>query len=252
MKRSYITIIVLFILFPFIACPVFALDIPALTGRVNDYAGILGSSQEAELDGMLREAEEKTSSQVVLLTIPSLSGEVLEDFSIRVVQKWKLGQEGLDNGVLLLVAMAERKIRIEVGYGLESILTDAKSAYIIRELMVTQFKKGNYFAGIRSGLSAVTGIIKKDFDITPEQLAKFREAEKDSKGTQIPFGMIVFIIIIILSFFKRGTRGGGFRGAAPWILFGGSSGRSSFGGGFSGGFSGGGGGFGGGGASGGW
>jgi len=255
MKRSYIIIIFLLILLPLIDCPLSALDIPALKGRVNDYAGILGGGQEAELDGMLRAVEEKTSSQVVLLTIPSLSGEVLEDFSLRVVEKWKLGQEGLDNGVLLLVAMAERKIRIEVGYGLESILTDAKGSYIIRALMVTQFKKGNYFAGIKSGLSAVTGIINKDFDITPEQLAKFRKKEKGAKGDHVPVGMIVFIIIIILSFFKRGTRGRGYSSAASWMLFGGSSsGRSSFGGGggFSGGFSGGGGSFGGGGASGGW
>jgi uncharacterized protein len=220
---------------------------------VNDYAGILSSGQEVELDGILRKTEEKTSSQVVLLTISSLSGEVLEYFSIRILKKWKLGQEGLDNGVLLLVAIAERKIRIEVGYGLESILTDAKSSYIIRELIVAHFKKGNYFAGIKSGLSAVTGIINKDFDITPEQLAKFRKKEKGVKGGHVPVGMIVFIIIIILSFFKRGTRGRGYRSAAPWILFGGGgSGRSSFGGGFSGGFSGGGGSFGGGGASGGW
>jgi len=252
MKRSAIIIIMsFFILLSLTTPPMFALDVPALKGRVNDYAGILNSSQEAELNSLLRETEEKTSSQVVLLTIASLSGEVLEDFSIRVVDKWQLGQGGLDNGVLLLVSMAERKIRLEVGYGLESILTDAKGSYIIRELMVSHFKKGNYFAGIESGLNAVTGIIKKDFDITPEQLAKFRKKQKKAEGENIPVGMIVFIIIIILSFFKRGTRGRGYRSAAPWIFFGGGSGRGSSGGGF-GGFSGGGGGFGGGGASGGW
>jgi len=232
---------------------IFPIQVPKLTGRVNDYAGILSASEKAELERMLRETEEATSAQVALLTIPSLSGDVLEDFAMRVVENWKLGQQGEDNGVLLLVTMAERKIRIEVGYGLESILTDAKSGYIIRNNIIPQFKNGDYFSGIRSGLSTVTGIIKKDFDITPEQLARFRKEQSKSKGDQLPIGLIVFIIIILLSFFKRGTRGRGYRTGTPWIFFGGGLGGSRGGGSFGGGgFSGGGGSFGGGGASGGW
>ncbi len=228
---------------------IFALEIPPLAGRVNDYGDILNSSQETTLESLLREAENKTSSQVVLLTIPSLQGEVLEDYSMRVVEKWKIGQEKFDNGLLVLVAMKERKIRVEVGYGLEHIITDAKSSYIIRKLMVPFFKKGNYYDGINQGLIAVTGLITKEFEITPEQLARFNKEGKRRKGTHLPFGLIVFIIIIVLSLFRGGTRRG-YRGGG--IFWGGGFG--SGGGGFSsgGGFSGGGGSFGGGGSSGGW
>lgn len=261
MKKQYILFLAaLAALILIIAQPLISLDVPKLTARVNDYANILDSGQEAQLENLLKSTEDKTSSQVALLTIPSLQDEDLEDFSIRVVEAWKIGQKGLDNGALLLVAMAERKIRIEVGYGLESILTDAKCSYIIQSLMVNRFKDGNYFAGIQSGLGAITGIINKEFDITPEQLAKFKKQEDKSKGGHLPIGFIIFLIILVLSFVKNGTRGGGFRGGAlPWLLLGGMgrSGRS-FGGGFSGGgfggggFGGGGGGFGGGGSSGSW
>jgi uncharacterized protein len=238
-----------------------ALEIPQLQGRVNDYAGVLNNSQKSQLDNLLMDAEQKTSSQVVLLTIPSLEGEVLEDYSIRVAENWKLGQKEFDNGVLVLVAMAERKIRIETGYGLESILTDAKSNYIIRKLMVPEFKQKDYFAGLDNGLKAVTGLIDKEFEITPEQLKKFQDEQARAKGTHVPLGAIIFIIFIILSFVKNAARGG-MRGAATGLFLGsmmgsGRSHRSSggffSGGGFGGGgFSGGGGSFGGGGSSGGW
>ncbi len=260
MEKKYILFLTAIILV--FTQPLVSLDVPKLTARVNDYADILSSSQEAELENLLRNTEDKTASQVALLTIPTLQDEVLEEFSIRVVETWKIGQKGLDNGALLLVAMAERKVRIEVGYGLESILTDAKCSYIIQGLIVNHFKDGNYFAGIQSGLGAITGIINKEFDITPEQLAEFKKQEDKSKGGHFPVGVIVFFIILVLSFVKNGTRGGGFRGGGgvlPWLLLGGMSrsGRSfgggSFGGGFSGGgFSGGGGSFGGGGSSGSW
>lgn len=251
MKKSYILFLIIFLLLT--GQGIFSIQVPKLTGRVNDYAGILSAAEKGELERLLKETEEMTSAQVVLLTISSLSGDVLEDFSMRVAEDWKLGQAGQDNGVLLLVAVAERKIRIEVGYGLESILTDAKSGYIIRKNIVPKFKKGNYFSGIGSGLSTITGIIKKDFDISPEQLAEFRKEQSKSKGSQLPIGLIVFVIIILLSFFKRGTRGRGYRTGTPWIFFGGGLGGSRGGGSFGGGgFSGGGGSFGGGGSSGGW
>ena len=226
---------------------VFALDVPPLAGRVNDYADVLNSSQEMTLENLLKGAENKTSSQVVLLIVSSLQGEVLEDYSLKVVEKWKIGQEEFDNGLLVLVAMKERKIRVEVGYGLEHIITDAKSSYIIRRLMVPLFKKRNYYGGINQGLIAVSGLITKEFEITPEQLAKFKKEGKRRKGTHL--GLIVFFIIIVLSFFRGGTRRGYRSGGIFW-----GGGFGSGGGGFSsgGGFSGGGGSFGGGGSSGGW
>jgi uncharacterized protein len=235
----------------FFSQTVFALNVPKLKGRINDYAGVLINTEEAKLEQILAEAESKTSSQVVLLTIPSLEGENLEDFSMRVVEAWQIGQKEFDNGVLLLIAMKEKEIRIEVGYGLESILTDAKSGYIIRNFIVPEFKKNNFFQGITSGLAAITGIISEEFVITDEELAKYNKQEKQGRKAQIPVGLIVFIFMMLFGGLGRRRRGG----LLPLIFLGsalgGRSSRSGFGGGF-GGFSGGGGSFGGGGASGGW
>jgi len=249
-----IKLFVLLVLFVVLSLSAFTLDVPKLKGRINDYAGILNSSEESQLESVLRNTEAKTSSQVVLLTIPSLEGENLEDYSIRVVEKWQIGQKEYDNGALLLVALAEKKVRIEVGYGLEHILTDLKSDYIIRNLIVTEFKRGSFYKGISNGLLAMTGLISKDFVISDEELAKYQKTRKKSKPTQIPFGLIIFVIMMLLgSSRRRGRRGG----LLPMIFLGsmlGGSGRSSSGSGFGGfgGFSGGGGSFGGGGASGGW
>lgn len=228
-----------------------ALSVPQLAGRINDYAGILTSDQEQELELMIREMESKTSSQVVLLTITSLEDEVLEDYSLRVAETWQIGQKEYDNGVLLLIALKEKKIRLEVGYGLESIITDAKSGYIIRNLIVPGFREGNYYGGISSGLTAITGLITAEFEISPEELARFQQQEKKSRGIQIPVGFIFFLLMIIFGGLGRRKKGGLLPLLFLGTALGRSSGRSSGFGGF-GGFSGGGGSFGGGGASGGW
>lgn len=230
------------------------LEVPVFEHRVNDYAGVLSSTQRENLENLLVETENKTSSQVVLMTVNSLEGESLEDYSMKVAEKNKPGQKELNNGVLLLVAVKDKGIRIEVGYGLESIITDLKSGYIIRELIVPYFKKGDYYAGISQGLAAVSGLINKEFDISPEQLAKYQKEGGRKKGSHFPFAIIIFIVIVVLNMFKGGTRGG--RGHGGGMYMGGlGGGRSSFGGGggfSSSGFSGGGGSFGGGGSSGSW
>ena len=246
--------IFLFLILLLIFVQTYALKVPKLKDHINDYAGILSQQEKLALERTLISAESKTSSQIVLLTVPSLKGESLEDFSMKVVETWKIGQKEFDNGILLLIAMKERKIRIEVGYGLEHIITDAKAGFIIRNLMLNDFRKGNFFAGISASVQAISGLITKDFEITPEQLAKYKRQEQHGKPAQIPVGFIIFIIMILLSMF--GKKGKGRRGGIlPWILLGsllGGSGRGSSGFGGFGGFSGGGGGFGGGGASGGW
>ena len=236
MKKIFFTIIICFPL-------LYSLQVPPIKARINDYADILNSSQKIQLEQLLENAEAKTSSQFVLLTISSLQGEVLEDFSMRVADKWKIGQKGLDNGVILLIALAEKKIRIEVGYGLEPILTDVKSGYIIRNLIVEQFKKGDYYQGIHQALVAITGIVNGEFVISPEELAKYKKAKKNKINAYIPFG-IMFLIIFLMNIFRGGRR----RGSSIFWAGGFGSG-GGFGGG---GFSGGGGSFGGGGASGGW
>lgn len=235
---------------------VFALDAPQLDRRVNDLAGILNVNQVTELETMLLDVENKTSSQVVLLIVPSLEGDALEDFSLRVAEKNKIGQAEFSNGLLVLITMGEKKVRFEVGYGLESIVTDMKSGYIIRQFITAEFKKGNYYEGIYNGLNAVTGLITKDFEITPEQLAKYQKDQKKSKGGHIPVGLIIFIGFIVLSSMRRGGSGMGAVVGSAIISGMGRSSGSGFGGfsggGGGGGFSGGGGSFGGGGSSGGW
>jgi uncharacterized protein len=249
--KSILTTLIAAVMFVVFALPASALEVPKLRHRVNDLAGILGSSEESALESILVDVENRSSSQVVLLTIPSLEGESLEDYSFSVAEANKIGQAEFDNGALVLVAMAERKIRIEVGYGLESILTDLKCGYIIRNMMVGEFKKGRYYDGIRNGLTAVTGLVTKDFEITPQQLEKYKKQQSRSKNKRhLPMGIIVFIVIMILGSLKRGSRRG-YRGGSSFFFWGGGSGGSSGGGGF-GGFSGGGGSFGGGGSSGSW
>ena len=244
--------LLLLILLVILVCQIFSLNVPKLKGRINDYAGILSSRQQAELESFLASQEAKTSSQIAVLIVSTLNGENLEDYSLKVAEKWKLGQKGFDNGVLLLIALSEKKIRIEVGYGLEHILTDAKSGYIIRNIIVPEFKKGNFYQGILKGLEAIGGLITNEFEITPEQLAKYRESQKKSSVASLPFGLIIFIFFLIISSSRRHRRGG----LLPMIflgsMLGGRGGRSGSDFGGFGGFSGGGGGFGGGGASGGW
>ena len=113
------------------AAQLFALEVPPLKGRVNDYAGMLSSYTGRQLDGILRDLEKSDSTQIVVVIIPSLDGEVLEEFSIKLAEQWKIGQKGLDNGAILLIAKKERNIRIEVGYGLEGTLTDLMAGRII-------------------------------------------------------------------------------------------------------------------------
>jgi uncharacterized protein len=140
-----------------------AMAVPALKGRVNDYAGLMSSGTVRQLEDSLAQLESSDSTQLVVLTIPSLEGDSLEDFSIRVAEQWQIGQKGKDNGALLLVSKNDRKIRIEVGYGLEGKLTDLVSGRIIRNIMVPQFKMGNYDQGIIEGVAAIAGVVRGEY-----------------------------------------------------------------------------------------
>ncbi|MDA3938991.1 MAG: TPM domain-containing protein [Spirochaetia bacterium] len=253
---------ILFITFLFItAANLVSLEVPALKGYVNDYANILSSSEEQQIAQILANMEKTTTAQGALLIIPTLDGDSLESFSIRVAENWQLGQSEKDNGFLILLAMNEKKVRIEVGYGLEGLLTDVKSGYIIREIIIPEFKKGNFANGLYQGTIAASSVISSTSDIS-EEIISSGDGRTTSSRSGIPFNFIFFIIIFFISSLaRRGRRRGGFLQA----LFLGSMlssssrrhsglGGSSFGGGSfgGGGFSGGGGGFGGGGASGGW
>ena len=148
---------IILVLFPAL---VSALEVPPLTGRIVDRASLLSPELLSSLSVELAAHEDRTGNQVVLLSEPSLEGESLEEYSHRVATTWKLGHKGLDNGVLVLVVPRDRKIRIEVGYGLEGTLTDAKTARIIRQEMVPRFRAGDFTGGISAGLRAVMGTIE--------------------------------------------------------------------------------------------
>src|SRR3989442_4084119 len=148
-----------------------ALDLPPLTGRIVDTAHLLPVDLASSLLAELATHEARTGNQVALLTLPSLEGEPLEEFSHRVATTWKLGQKGTDNGVLVLVVPGERKVRIEVGYGLEGTLTDAKSSRIIREEEVPRFTDGSFPEGIAAGVRAVLGTIEGTYTTSERKAA---------------------------------------------------------------------------------
>jgi uncharacterized protein len=242
----------------FVALPARALEVPALSGRVNDYARLLSPEQASALDRKLQAYEQKTGHQFVLLTVDSLEGDPLEDFSIRTVEKWKLGHRKADDGLLLLVVKRDRKVRIEVGYGLEGNVTDAASSRVIRHVIVPAFRAGDYGGGIERALDALMRVDSGQAPTGADGSAPPGErAAPRVPGFSILFLLLPFLLIVWL---LRSGGGGGFGGRryGGWGGYGGYGGGlgGSFrggGGGFGGGgFSGGGGGFGGGGASGSW
>jgi uncharacterized protein len=180
-----------------------ALDVPQLKGRVNDYAGILSASTRKHLDAVLADLEQTDSTQVVVLTLPSLEGENLEAFSMRVAEAWKIGQKGLDNGAILLVALKERKIRIEVGYGLEGRLTDLVAGRIIRNVIVPRFKTGNFDQGITDGVAAMVGVVRGEYE--PPQTS--RGGDRPAGGGHSAFiPLLAFLFFInVLGRVRRGV-----------------------------------------------
>jgi uncharacterized protein len=173
--------------------PAQALEIPPLKGRVNDYAGILSPATAYQLENMLQKFEATESTQIVLLTVPSLEGASLEDFSLRVVEAWKLGQKKLDNGALLLIAKNDRKLRIEVGYGLEGKLTDLVSGRIIRDIITPRFKEGNFDQGVTDGVTAMIAAAKGEF--TNIENSQKRKNFHIDPGTFFIFAVIFFSIL---------------------------------------------------------
>jgi len=170
-----------------------ALEVPDLQGRVNDYAGILSPATEAQLESVLKTLETTDSTQIVVLTMESLQGDSLENFSLRVVEKWQIGQKGLDNGVLLLVARDDRKIRIEVGYGLEGKLTDMTAGRIIRNVIAPKFQQGDFNQGIIDAVGAIMATVRGEFKAVAESKAS------SSKQTD-PGGLLTAMIFIFFIF----------------------------------------------------
>jgi uncharacterized protein len=236
-----------------------ALDVPALRGHVNDLAKMLAPDRAAALEARLAAHEQGTSQQFALLTIPSLEGGNIEEYSIRVAENWKLGSKTRDQGLILVVSAGDRKVRIEVGHGLEGVIPDAVAARISREIITPAFKQGDYAGGIDAAFNVLMQLGSGDESAMPA--APRPAARPRSAFGPLLFPALLFLLFSLFSrFFGGGGRGGRRRGGAfiPPIFWGGGGGGGwggGSGGGFGGGgggYSGGGGSFGGGGASGDW
>jgi uncharacterized protein len=136
--------------------------LPVLTGRVMDEAGIISASAEARLSARLADLERRTGDQLVIVTTPDLGGEAIGDLGLRLGNGWGVGQAGLNNGVLLIVAPQDRQVRIEVGYGLEGLLTDARAAQIIDQVMIPRFQNGAYEDAVTEGAERIAAILLAD------------------------------------------------------------------------------------------
>jgi len=286
--RKWLFLLIFILLFPPLAA--YGLDIPRLQGYVNDDAGMISPSAKSKIEEELRAFEQSDSTQIVILTIPSLEGGNIEEFGIKVAEAWKIGQQGKDNGVLFIVSKQERKIRIEVGRGLEGKLTDLMAGRIIDQVIKPRFKQGDFDGGFLAGVSALIDGTRGEFK------AEQRAFQRRQKGLPpfltlfiflgvftlilgslsrilggitaaiglptfvylavLPVGIIAIILLALVGFgaglfLPRLFSSGGSR--TDGFFFGsGMGGHSIGGGGFDGGFSGGGGSFGGGGASGDW
>ena len=238
----------------------YALDFPALTGRVVDQANVMTAESRADVEAKLKSLEDKSGIQLVVATVKSLQGGDIETYANELFRSWKLGQAQKNNGVLLLVAPAEHKVRIEVGYGLEGTLTDALSSVIISSAIIPPFKSGDFSGGIDRGVDGIISVLSGDTaDWQPkvEVRQESPSADFDKLFPILFFLLIVFICWYLIHNANGGTPGGtgGRGGRSVFVPYGGSSwgsGGGFGGGGFGGGFSGGGGSSGGGGASGGW
>lgn len=223
----------------------------------NDYAGVVPADAAERMEAKLRAFDEQTSNQIVVAVFPELPSASLEDFTVRTAQSWRVGRKKLSNGVVLFVFIKDRKMRIEVGYGLEGALPDATASRIVRDVMAPRFRQGDYAGGIDAALDAIIAATRGEYKAEP--------ALPPRRPSPIPFWLIFFFVIfVVIPLLRRARYGprtyhrGGW--TAPWWWGGGGwgSGSGGFGGGSfggssgGGGFSGGGGSFGGGGASGSW
>lgn len=230
------------LLLPALAWSQSAPEFPELTGRVVDRADMLPANAESQIAKMLEAHEQASTEQVVVVTLKDLQGYTIEEYGYQLGRHWGIGQEGEDNGALLIVAKEERKVRIEVGYGLEGRLTDAQASLIINRVITPAFRKGDFQSGIVNGAAAMIKVLGGEPMATPS-----RQNTRPDNDEPDPFLLLIFFLVVMGKMLFTGLLGGrtGF--------IGGTGGRGGFGGGLGGGgFSGGGGGFGGGGASGGW
>jgi uncharacterized protein len=205
-----------FLLVPTILSFALALDVPPLRGRINDYAGLIPADRARALEERLARFEAETGHQIAVLTIPSLKGDSLEDFSIRVAEAWKIGKKGFDNGAILLIARDDRKLRIEVGYGLEGVMPDAIASRIIREVITPRFRSGDFAGGIEAGVDTMLRITKGE--ILPERTRPAPGPTASPGGSLITILMITAMLALFVGMTRRRLLGGAVGGAASGLV----------------------------------
>ena len=241
----------------FVAATAKALEVPPSPNRwFTDRAGVVPAAQAEALNRKLADFEQQSGAQFIIYTFPSLEGEAVEDFTIRAVERWKVGQKKYDNGLVLFVFVKERTVRIEVAYGLEGVITDAYASRVIREYIAPHFRGGDYAAGLNAAADAIIAKIRKEEPPVPPLVPRGQPAQQPA-SFNFPSVLFLIILFVVIFFILPRT---GCRGCFwPMFFFPGGGGGTTFGGGGfggggfgGGGFSGGGGRFGGGGATGGW
>jgi len=193
-----------------------ALDVPPLRGRINDYAGLIPPDRARALEERLASFEAETGHQIAVLTIPSLEGDSLEDFSIRVADAWKIGKKGFDNGAILLIARDDRKLRIEVGYGLEGVMPDAIASRIIREVITPRFRSGDFAGGIEAGIDTMLKVTKGE--ILPERARPAPGPTDSEGGSLMTLLMITAMLALFIGMTRRRLLSGAVGGAASGVV----------------------------------
>lgn len=202
---------------PALADPTF----PKLTGRVVDDAHLLSPEQVAQLTQLSEAVQKASSRQLVVATIPDLQGYDIADYGYQLGRTWGIGQKGADNGILLIVAPNERKVRIEVGYGLEPIMTDALSNQIIRDVIVPKFKAGDMAGGIVAGAQAISEQMQQPLEAAEQKAKAAQDAATKSsarkrQGGGLPIGLLFWFIIAVVILIPMLARFGGRRRPGPW------------------------------------
>jgi uncharacterized protein len=204
------------------ATAVFALnDVPYLSGRVTDDAEILSPEVKSTVAERLKAHEDRTGNQIAVLTVQTLEGESVEEFAVRVFESWKLGQKGKDNGVLVLVVPQDRRMRIEVGYGLEGTLTDLLAGRIVRGIMTPRFKTGDYNGGVEAGVNAIIDVLEKGADALPaeEHGTSNSSSGFDIETPDMPITMRILIGAFIFGIIGLFTAIGILTPGVGWFLY---------------------------------
>jgi uncharacterized protein len=203
--------------------------VPPLTGRVVDQTGTLSSGDIASLTQTLKNLELRKGSQVAVLIVPTTQPETIEQFSIRVAEAWKIGRKKVDDGALLVVAKDDRKLRIEVGYGLEGALTDVTTKRIIDEIITPKFRSGDFAGGISAGVERIIGVIDGEpLPAPPQRQQQQQQQSSDLTWLLNPLNPFTIIAILVLGGVMRGVFGrlfgslttGGLIGLVAWLVFG--------------------------------